>query len=449
MKLPKARRWAFCEFFVSDFDRALLKGDEEFRHCLRESFPDLRTSELRRAEWRQIRRLIGKPRRYSQAFLEYERNDLEKKRKRIRDIQKGAALTIDDEVDIPLKIPQPLVVGARVFARVRFPKDGVFAGTVDAVMDGRYRIIFDKDVVMPLIVFDHEVMSETPNDLVPVSFFLEKNKAAQPAALRNTSFLLTCEKLLASDEIATLMREQGVTMGAPALPATATGGTPSTGATAATAIVAREEKCGNYPLRMIVMLIKLSKLLDKKKTILSDLREMNGEAEVQQMRSDFYPLEFQDNYAKTIIELEQVNKLMDAYLIGVSEYVGTLLPQLTEVTLTSRPEALQKFCQVHAARVVKTTNITTTSVKSQKILDLVTSLTALMLQIRALGQQHSSAFEFNTLRESIEDIKHRLDDDTNRSIFEDYVEVNVKHMELAMKGWRGFEAVSAESAASD
>lgn len=89
LKLPKARRWVYCEFFYSDIDRELLLSESEFRLCLRESFPNLKTRNLTRTEWRKIRRLIGKPRRCSQAFFDEERQVLEQKRRRIRDIYKG------------------------------------------------------------------------------------------------------------------------------------------------------------------------------------------------------------------------------------------------------------------------------------------------------------------------------------------------------------------------
>lgn len=47
---------------------------------MKESFPNLKCSKLRKQEWREIRRLIGKPRRCSQVFLNEERESLEAKR---------------------------------------------------------------------------------------------------------------------------------------------------------------------------------------------------------------------------------------------------------------------------------------------------------------------------------------------------------------------------------
>jgi len=131
------------------------------------------------------------------------------------------------------------------------------------------------------------------------------------------------------------------------------------------------------------------------------------------------------------LDLERVNKQLEAYLHGISEYFGTLLPQLTEVTVTSRPEALHRFCHTHAAQIVKNAN-QNLNVQSNNILELITSLTALMLQVRALGQQQCNAFELHTLRQTIEEIKDSLDP-RNRDIFEDNLEVHVKQIEFTMQ----------------
>jgi len=45
--------------------RALFRGENDFSLCLKESFPPLKTRMLTRLQWCKIRRLMGKPRRYS------------------------------------------------------------------------------------------------------------------------------------------------------------------------------------------------------------------------------------------------------------------------------------------------------------------------------------------------------------------------------------------------
>lgn len=80
LKLSKARRFAYCEFFYSPVDAQIFCSENEFLSLVKENLPNLRTKKLRKSEWRVIRRLIGKPRRLSVNFLKEERRTLEEKR---------------------------------------------------------------------------------------------------------------------------------------------------------------------------------------------------------------------------------------------------------------------------------------------------------------------------------------------------------------------------------
>ncbi|CAG0885036.1 unnamed protein product [Cyprideis torosa] len=107
VKLPNAHRWAYFEWFYSHIDRPLLYCENDFERCLRECFPQLQTRMLSRAEWRIIRRLLGKPRRCS----DFDRSDLGNK-------------TVPDYevmVDQPLEwIPLSVYI-ARIRPRLNFP----------------------------------------------------------------------------------------------------------------------------------------------------------------------------------------------------------------------------------------------------------------------------------------------------------------------------------------
>lgn len=219
----QARRWVYCEFFYSGVDQQLFLDDNEFTMLLRELFPNLRTKKLCRPEWRAIRRLIGKPRRCSDSFLCEERKALEQKRyallflkfgvrcwchlrwchimlekictqsemiwqktvnlfftshcaenfwnercasfrAKIRQIYDGTYITMPPNAsELPLQLPRPLAVGAKIYARVRAPRDGIYAGTVDAVLPDSYRVVFDKEeMIPPMIIKDFEIMSAHP-----------------------------------------------------------------------------------------------------------------------------------------------------------------------------------------------------------------------------------------------------------------------------------------------
>ena len=71
-------------------------------------------------EWCKIRRLMGKPRRCSQAFFTEERMELARKRHKIRLLQQRKQRTEDAASfkDLPDDIPLQLTIGARVTARL-------------------------------------------------------------------------------------------------------------------------------------------------------------------------------------------------------------------------------------------------------------------------------------------------------------------------------------------
>lgn len=72
---------------------------------------------MTRTEWRKIRRMMGKPRRCSQAFFNEERLELEKKRKKIRALQQRKATGLASFKDLPIEVPMQLVIGTKVTAR--------------------------------------------------------------------------------------------------------------------------------------------------------------------------------------------------------------------------------------------------------------------------------------------------------------------------------------------
>lgn len=49
-------------------------------------------------------------------------------------------------------LPKQLIVGQRIFVRVREPSEGIYAATIDAIIDGRYRVVFEKSSILPCYV---------------------------------------------------------------------------------------------------------------------------------------------------------------------------------------------------------------------------------------------------------------------------------------------------------
>ena len=121
LKLPKGHKWVCYEFFYSNLDQVLFEGENDFMVCLKESFPQLKTRRLSKVEWCKVRRLMGKPRRCSSAFFAEERQELARKRQKIRMLQQRKQLMdYSSFKDLPDQIPLLLTIGARVTARYDF-----------------------------------------------------------------------------------------------------------------------------------------------------------------------------------------------------------------------------------------------------------------------------------------------------------------------------------------
>uniref|UniRef100_A0A158Q538 DIRP domain-containing protein n=1 Tax=Dracunculus medinensis TaxID=318479 RepID=A0A158Q538_DRAME len=358
----EARRWVYCEFFYSGVDQQLFLGDSDFITLVHDAFPNLRCKKLRRPEWRVIRKCIGKPRRFSQAFLDEERIALQTKRYFLPLLQ-IKRIEICSIVDLP---------------------DGIYAGTIDAVLPDSYRVVFDKEeMIPPMIVKDYEVMSEQKVELLPLNYFLEQNRAAVPTAYMKYGtttphFLNDVFKLKVI-------------------------------------YLVRDEKVGNFPVRMLVVLVKLSKLIDAKKKLVRQITDLNTEAEKMNLFSDCYPLAFQEKYAIVCMDLEALNKQMHSYL---------------QVSLISRPEALRKLCHTHAVQIVKHCN-NGLNVQNKRCISLITSLAGLLLQIRALCQQKCTPLDLQTLSESLCNIRKHIYP-SNRAAFQDYVEIHLKEVNFIM-----------------
>ena len=117
LKLPKAHKWVCFEFFYSNIDKVLFEGENDFMVCLRESFPNLKTRRLTRVEWCKVRRLMGKPRRCSEAFFNEERAELARKRKKIRYLQQRKIGDANSYKDLPEDIPMQLTIGNNIRAQ--------------------------------------------------------------------------------------------------------------------------------------------------------------------------------------------------------------------------------------------------------------------------------------------------------------------------------------------
>uniref|UniRef100_A0A0N5BAN4 DIRP domain-containing protein n=1 Tax=Strongyloides papillosus TaxID=174720 RepID=A0A0N5BAN4_STREA len=412
-KLKKTRQWMQYEFFYSALDHQLYLGDNDFNTCLKTDFPNLKTRVLTMPEWRIVKKLIGKPRRFSQNYLFEEMQAIEMKRNKLRMIYNGniSILQPDWANDLPLKIPRPLAVGQNVFVRLTKHMVGVFYGRIDAVHENSFRIIFEDDTSLPpMLVDDVNVMPEILPELVSVQYFIDQ--------FRNSSCKdFPRNDIYSEDDNSKILNfkddiDNDCTVKHPPP------------RQISTVSVAKDDKVGNFPVRMLVLLVKLHKLVNMKKEIITHLKLLNGEAEKCHLVSGEYPFELQQSYGKSIIQLEKINETTKNYIKIVNEYISNLQP-----TNYCKTDRIIKVSEIHAKMITKNCN-NQINIHCEKTKTLIKNLTKLLLMFRTFGCEKKEVNLYNfytTITDDMSEMKDNIMRE-NRRTFEGEIEVNFKEL---------------------
>ncbi|CAN9507446.1 unnamed protein product [Ophioblennius macclurei] len=430
LKLPKAHKWCIYEWFYSNIDRPLFEGDNEFCLCLKETFPNLKTRKLTRVEWGTIRRLMGKPRRCSSAFFAEERTALRQKRQKMRLLQQRKLSDVSSCKDLPEEIPLPLIIGTKVTARLRGIHDGLFTGQIDAVdtSAATYRVTFDRSGLGTHTVPDYEVLSNEPNETMPISAFAQKHRSA-----RYTQNLMTPPRgPYPSAATPVLMESDPLISQSPwrnKLPG------------------AEEGTLGGFPVKFLVQVTRLSKILMIKKEHIKHLKEMNTEAEKLKSYSMPIDRDFQKRYATTVLELEQLNKDLNKVLHEVKQFCCELAPDQGMVP-GDHPTELRRRCEEEAQQMMQMSsalNKGQQSLSNPNLTHLISRLTALLVQIRCLADSGDlNSFEFKSLTDSLDDIKASIDP-SNISCFQNNVEIHVAHIQSGLSQLGNLHAFAANN----
>lgn len=414
LKLPKAHKWVCYEWFYSNIDRTLFSGDNDFMICLKESFPELKCRELTRIEWTKIRRMMGKPRRCSQSFFEEERSELEKKRNKIRALQQRKPADISNYKDLPPEIPLQLVIGTKVTARLRKPQDGLFTGSIDAVdtSNNTYRITFERQGLGTHSVPDYEVLSNEPPETITISSFQHKFRPRNTIPFPSTN--------LQSPALgATLKFKNDPLLSGTELPAKRS--------------TNYEGTIGGFPVKLLKHMVIVNKILAVKRTKVNNLKEMNSEAERFQSFGTDMPEDFEKRYAGILIELEKLNKDLQKYLDEIQSLCHEIAPEPSVAAMLA-PSHLREKCREESLDMVHRNNGAMNdkaTVSNKAMLELITDLTALMLQVKSLSDSDQNAYELQVLQGTMEQIKRKLSVE-NQVVFQNQVEVHMQHIQLGL-----------------
>jgi hypothetical protein len=411
LKLPKAHKWVIYEWFYGNIDRTLFGCNQpsEFQQCLKEIFPQLKTTNLRRVEWCQIRKLMGKPRRCSAAFFAEERAALKVKRDKIRQIQHQQKVdNLSNYRDLPESIPMPLVIGTKVTALQHKPHDGLFTGVVEAVdiLNGSYRVTFDRPGIGADSVPDFECRSISKAEFMPLTAFQYKLRSAGG----NPMPTYTPAKLMQilGDRVSNTLGENLLNNASDGSPSTVTGGGVS------------GQISTPYPIKFLAQIVHLYKLCDVKRRKIYDLKMMNSEIEkIKSSSEEVVGREIKQEYAHTLIELEKINKHIADSSQVVRQFTIDLNlqgnePRLIEKRKSNALELIQKH----------STTATRQRITDDKSVGLVSNLLSIMLHLKSFNHEVNGE-GIKDLMSSIQSVKQSICD-SNVSTFEDKVEIHLK-----------------------
>ncbi|KAM7272440.1 hypothetical protein ACFE04_027103 [Oxalis oulophora] len=156
------RRWCMYEWFYSAIDYpwfAKQEFDEYLKHVGLGDIP-----RLTRVEWGVIRSSLGKPRRFSEHFLNEEREKLQKYRETVRKTYSDLRAGVREGV--PTDLAHPLSVGQRVAAFNPKTRE-IHDGTILTVDHDKCRVQFDRPDLGVGLVMDIDCMPLNPRDKLP------------------------------------------------------------------------------------------------------------------------------------------------------------------------------------------------------------------------------------------------------------------------------------------
>ncbi|EDW50257.1 GM14091 [Drosophila sechellia] len=184
LKYLSSHRWIWCEFVDSFLDKPTLTMGYDMKRFIAEYCPLLHSCFMPRRGWQLVRRNMGKARRFSPAFIELEREELECQRRIVRQLQQhkfNPKENVGYLDQIPKRVPLPLAKDARVSS---FLHGRSFEGIVNGIVMGydpqdyTYLVRFSRnDNAVVLCLSDSQLYSDEETAAVPLSIIMRGNKS--------------------------------------------------------------------------------------------------------------------------------------------------------------------------------------------------------------------------------------------------------------------------------
>ncbi|XP_052881896.1 protein ALWAYS EARLY 3 isoform X3 [Gossypium arboreum] len=309
----QARRWCAFEWFYSTIDYPWFAKREFVEYLDHVGLGHI--PRLTRVEWGVIRSSLGKPRRFSVQFLKEEREKLNQYRESVR--RHYAELHAGIGEGLPTDLARPLSVGQPVIA-VHPKTREIHDGSVLTVDYSRYRIQFDSPELGVEFVMDVDCMPLNPMENLPAS--LSRQNAAIRKFVENYNELKMNGQSKESKMEENIKFMQCDNLENANSPSHTSPSTFSVG-NLSQLVKAREAD--------VEALSQLTRALDKKEAIVSELRRMNDEVLENQKGGDNYIKDsdsFKKQYAAVLLQLNEINEQVSSALLCLRQrntYQGT------------------------------------------------------------------------------------------------------------------------------
>ncbi|XWS14047.1 hypothetical protein CRYUN_Cryun36dG0090200 [Craigia yunnanensis] len=344
----QARRWCSFEWFYSIIDYPWFAKREFVEYLDHVGLGHV--PRLTRVEWGVIRSSLGKPRRFSEQFLKEEREKLNQYRDSVR--THYAELRAGVGEGLPTDLARPLSVGQRVIA-VHPKTREIHDGSVLIVDHSRYRIQFDSPELGVEFVMDIDCMPLNPLENLPASLLrqsaaisnfaenyneLKMNGQPKESKMEENIKFTQCDKLENTNS-PSRTSPSTLNVGNLSQPVKVDSSSPNLQLKVGSIeTVYSQQAINSQPSALALVqareadveaLSQLTRALDKKEALVSELRHMNDEVLENQKGGDNYIKDsdsFKKQYAAVLLQLNEVNEQVSSALFCLRQrntYQGT------------------------------------------------------------------------------------------------------------------------------
>ncbi|KAH8859153.1 Protein lin-9 like [Schistosoma japonicum] len=473
---PKFCDWLKHEWLYSSIDKEIFLRFNDFQLILREHFPTLKSRSLTRAHWSTIRRIIGKPRRFSSTFLSDERRVVQEKRKNIQYIQyliltSSLGPMASEHLDNLLnclpsvtRIPLRLSVGTRVCVCLCTPMQGLYLGLIQNSCpgDGYYAVwieeliisndymemkssshygcqIVPEEDVFPLPnqplppcvtlseIRNHFKENMINSDVAVFSSEFSSYKRVEPSNNRSNGIIQSLPSSgpllsgsICDTDLHTHENSSQVPTGDLLIPQSQFNNSSLTSPCTEQKMFLQRTDHQAYN-EFLIRIIKLYKILARKQSSIETLKQLNDTAEVMILENQNITIQFQHNYATLILHIHEINQELKYSMNQILLYVSMIAQEHNMMEVTSIID-WRRRCNDEAEEIVsRMKDLQTNKLIDDNKLDLVAKLISILVYLSKLSDHRYMNQIPACIDELIKDIKQHIHPN-NVKCFESTVE---------------------------